>query len=108
MTTKKCTNANGTLSPEHKKLACHRIVDRADLISFATQELLAMQLTIEQRREAYTDYLRRRIDRLRANLDMELLVEVESADIRYQMEGYLALLRGLEENFRTEVKKWAG
>ena len=89
-------------------LARHRIASRSDLISFATQQLQALKETIEQRRVDYTAYLRRRVERLRANQDMALLLEVESADLRTEMEEHLAFLRSLEEHFRAAIKERVG
>ncbi|MBS4052714.1 MAG: hypothetical protein KGZ69_16165 [Methylomonas sp.] len=89
-------------------LARHRIASRRDLITFATEELQGLKNTIEDRRECYSDYLRRRIQRLDRNRDMALLVEAEVADMQTEMAEHLAFLRELEEHFRQAVKQKIG
>lgn len=89
-------------------LARHRIASRRDLIAFATLELQGLKNTIEDRRVEYTNYLRRRIQRLDQNSDMGLLMEAEAADMRVEMEEHLAFLRTLEEHFRQAVMQKIG
>lgn len=89
-------------------LAHHRIASRRDLITFATAELQGLRDTIETRREAYTEYLRRREARLSRNRDIQFLVDAELEDMRTEMEEHLAFLRGLEEHFRQAIQQKIG
>lgn len=89
-------------------LARHRIASRGDLISFATNELQALKDTLEQRRETYTAYLRRRMQRLQANPDMALLIQAESDDLRAELTQHLEFLRSLEDHFRAAIKERVG
>jgi hypothetical protein len=89
-------------------LVAHRITSRRELIEAVTAQLDELKATIEDRRVSFNATVRRRMERLQDNQDMELLVDAEIEDMRSEIVEHLAFLRQLEEHFRAAVKERIG
>jgi hypothetical protein len=78
------------------------------LLAQVTLQIDAFKATIEERRASFTATIRKRVQRLHDNQDMEILVDAEVEELREEIREHMDFLRRIEEQFRNSLKERLG